>query len=54
MNNTILVAIILLHVGIIALCLVVFVIKIKRESKISLYRKKRSKFRVIKEENDEL
>jgi hypothetical protein len=54
MNNAILAAIIFLHISIIILCLVVFIIKIKRESKISSYRKKRSQFRVIKEENDEL
>jgi len=54
MNNAILTAVIFLHIGIITLCLVVFIIKIKRESKISSYRKKRSQFRIIKEENDEL
>jgi hypothetical protein len=54
MSNLIFLAIFLLYFGIIALCFVVSVIKFKRETKISAYRKKRSSFKIVKDEDDKL
>jgi hypothetical protein len=54
MNNLIFLIIFSLYSGIIILCVIVSIIKFKREAKIKAYRKKRSQFKIVKNENNKL
>lgn len=53
MNNLLFFSILLFYLSIWVLCFVVCIIKLKRDARISSWRKKRSSFRIVKEEDND-